>query len=69
MKKSKKSKLNVAESSTLDDACIDKTDDWKYPHILVETTLAILKPDVEEHHDDIESHILEKGFNIIHVFY
>ena len=63
--KSKESK--VVNNSLLNDPCIDQTSPWEYSHILVEFTLAILKPDVEAYHDDIEGIIHEKGFSIIHV--
>lgn len=68
MKKEVKSKeAALADTTLLDDACVDRTNAWEYPHIYVEVTLAILKPDVEAYHDDIESIILEKGFTIIDV--
>lgn len=49
--------------------CQDEVYEWKEPHILVELTLAILKPDVVEHHDEIEDIISRYGFSIIDVSY
>ncbi|ESO00652.1 hypothetical protein HELRODRAFT_82832 [Helobdella robusta] len=52
--------------SEVDDECRDDVHLWNEPHIRVETTLAILKPDAFEHHDTIEDVILTNGFTIIH---
>ena len=54
-------------SVRLHEKCQDEVYEWKEPHILVELTLAILKPDVVEYHDEIEDIITRYGFSIIDV--